>query len=280
MRRIFVMIAAVFGLSGTSLMAEEANSAERPICSACEAVLELAVADPRRLADRSRDIYRHPVATLAFFRVEPGMTVVDYGPLPGWYTRILVPYLGTVGRYIGLNPDVRKADEQQKRYFGGLENTLPARASEWTGVPASRIGAYNSDNLPAALYGTADRVVMFRMMHNLLRMGILDRELGVIHRLLKDDGLLGIEQHRSRPDAPASYADGSKGYLRQADVIRLVEAQGFALVGTSEINANLADKADYPQGVWELPPTLRTGRKELKAIGESDRMTLLFRKRT
>ncbi len=121
---------------------------------------------------------------------------------------------------------------------------------------------------------------MFRMMHNIMRMGILDRELGVIHRLLKDDGLLGIEQHRSRPDAPASYADGSKGYLRQADVIRLVEAQGFALVGTSEINANLADKADYPQGVWELPPTLRTGRQELKAIGESDRMTLLFRKRT
>ena len=60
----------------------------------------------RTAADRARDAWRHPAQTLAFFRVEPGMTVVDYMPSSGWWTRVLVPYLGTGGRYIGVNPDV------------------------------------------------------------------------------------------------------------------------------------------------------------------------------
>ena len=280
MRRMLVMIAAVFGLSGPALAADDTVAAERPICAACEAALELALAAPRRAEDRTRDAWRHPAQTLAFFRIEPGMTVVDYTPSRGWYTRILVPYLGSDGHYIGLNPDVRQGDEQQKRYFAGLQAAFPAKAAEWTGVPASRIAAYNSDELPAALDGAVDRVVIFRMLHNLRRMGMIDRELDTIHRLLKPDGLLGIEQHRARPDAPDAYVDGSKGYLRQADVIRMVEARGFTLVGTSEINANPADTADHPEGVWELPPSLRTKREELKPVGESDRMTLLFRKRT
>ena len=59
----------------------------------------------------------------------------------------------------------------------------------------------------------------------------------------------------------------------------LVEAMGFELVGTSEINANPRDASNHPEGVWEMPPTLRTKREDLKGLGESDRMTLLFRKR-
>ena len=55
-------------------------------------------------------------------------------------------------------------------------------------------------------------------------------------------------------------------------------AHGFELVAKSEVNANPADTADHPAGVWELPPSLATKREDLKAIGESDRMTLRFRK--
>lgn len=278
MRRVLIVIAATFGFAGSPLAAEE-TAVEPKICAACEAALELALADPRRAEDRARDPYRHPTETLAFFRVMPGQTVVDYMPSSGWYTRILVPYLGKDGHYIGLNPDVSRGTEQQKRYFGGLAESFPAKAARWTGAPASCIGAYNSDGLPAVLDGKADRVLVFREMHNLLRTGWLESELATMRRLLKDGGLLGIVQHRAKPDAPDSYVDGNKGYLRQADVIRLVEAQGFELVAASEINANPADPADHAQGVWELPPVLRTGREDLKAVGESDRMTLLFRKR-
>ncbi len=174
------------------------------------------LANARRNADQARDAHRHPAQTLAFFQVRPGMTVVDYMPSGGWWTRILVPYLGDSGRYVGLNPDVSAAPAQMKQYFGNLAETLPAKAAEWTGVAAERVAAYNTDALPADLNGKVDRVLIFREMHNLWRMNMLHRELLAMRRLLKDDGLLGIEQHRARANAPASYTDGSKGYSARA----------------------------------------------------------------
>lgn len=240
------------------------------------------LAAPGRDADRPRDRWRHPAETLAFFRVKPGMTVVDYMPSSGWWTRLLVPYLGEQGRYIGLNPDVRTASEGLQRSFANLATTFPAKAASWTGISANAIQSYNTDGVPPALTGSVDRVMIMREVHNLHRFGMLYRELIAIRRLLKPDGLLGIEEHRARPSALADYVDGHKGYMREKDVIALIEAHGFELVGKSEINANPADTADYPDGVWTLPPSYRLGDKDrarYTAIGESDRMTLLFRKR-
>ena len=104
-----------------------------------------------------------------------------------------------------------------------------------------------------------------------------------MRELLKPDGMIGIEQHRAKPDAPYAYTDGSKGYLREADVIKFMEVNGFTYVGKSETNANKKDPANWEGGVWTLPPMMRGAKEEdkarLQAIGESDRMTLLFRKR-
>lgn len=282
MRRIF-MIAASLGLAASPVSAQAADANGEPtICEACEVALELALDHPRRAGDRVRDQYRHPAETLAFFRIEPGMSVVDFMPSSGWYTRILAPYLGEAGHYIALNPDVSKSTEQTRTYLGNLGAIFPAKAAAWTGLPANAIAAYNSDGLPDELNGTVDRVLVFRVMHNLHRLGMMYPELMTMRRLLKPDGLLGIVQHRARPDASGDTADGNKGYLREKDVIALVEAHGFELVGRSEINANPKDTTDYPSGVWTLPPSYKLGdqdRERYAAIGESDRMTLLFRKR-
>lgn len=282
MRRRLLIIAATLGFVTSPLAAESAvDSSEAGICEACEAVLDLALANPRRAEDRVRDKYRHPAETIAFFGVEPGMTVVDYMPSGGWYTRILAPYLGEKGRYIGLNPDVSSGTDKQKESFGGLGATFPGKAAEWTGLPADRIAAYNTDGLPEELNGTVDRVLILREMHNLHRFGWLHRELSAIRSLLKDDGMLGVVEHRAKEDAPADYVDGNKGYMREKDVIGLIEAHGFEFVGETDVNANPRDTADYPIGVWTLPPVLATKQDDAryKAIGESDRMTLLFKKR-
>jgi predicted methyltransferase len=53
------------------------------------------------------------------------------------------------------------------------------------------------------------------------------------------------------------------------------------LVASSEINANTKDTKDHPKGVWTLPPNLRlkdVDKEKYIDIGESDRMTLLFKK--
>jgi predicted methyltransferase len=284
MRRLLPVFAAcVAAATPLAANAAPATPPDAPHVHATpDAALAAVLADPRREADRARDAYRHPAETLAFFRVQPGMTVIDYMPSGGWYTRILVPYLGERGRYIGLNPDVTNAPEQMRSAYGNMAASFPAKASGWTGVAPARILAYNTDTIPAALNGTVDRALIMREIHNLKRTGLLASELKRIHALLKPDGLLGIEQHRARADAPAAYADGSKGYMREADVIAAITAQGFELVAKSEINANPKDTADYPGGVWTLPPSNRGGeadRARYQAIGESDRMTLLFRKR-
>ena len=255
------------GMAGHTMSAEEHTA------------LTQALADDRRAEDRARDEYRHPMETLDFFQVRPGMTVVDYMPASGWYTRVLVPYLGAQGRYIGLTPDPAAADGERFRdYFAKLPADFAKDAPAWrlTGAPYA---AMASSDIADDMKGGVDRVLVFREMHNLLRSGSMYTELTRIRDLLADDGMLGIVQHRAKADAPAAYTLGSNGYLRQDDVVALVEAHGFELVGASEINANPRDTADHEGGVWTLPPGMRGDDEAKRAIGESDRMTLLFRKR-
>jgi predicted methyltransferase len=242
------------------------------------------LAHERRGADRARDAHRHPAETLAFFGVKPGMTVVDYLPAGGWYSRILVPYLGPQGRYIAMAPDLTGETNQ---YFlnsmGGLAEKFPTQAAGWNlGSEGAAISAFNVDGYPEALDGTVDIVLSFREMHNQLRFGWLHDDLMTMRRMLKPGGFVGLTDHRANEDAPFAARNGSTGYLRESDVIALMGVYGFELVGKSEINANPRDTKDYPGGVWTLAPGMRgvtdETRARIEAIGESDRMTLLFRK--
>jgi predicted methyltransferase len=117
-----------------------------------------------------------------------------------------------------------------------------------------------------------------REVHGWVNGGTLDAWLGEIHKALKPGGVLGIEEHRAKPDADPVEA-AKKGYVPEKWLIEHVEAAGFKLGGKSEINANAKDTKDYADGVWALPPSLQGGDKDREkyvAIGESDRMTLKF----
>ena len=241
------------------------------------------LADSRRDADRARDAHRHPAETLTLFRLEPGMTVVDYVPDQGWYARIIAPYLGPNGRYIAMGPDVTGMAEGQRNYWGGQADKLRNNSANWNLGPSAALSGFNTDAVPAELEGQVDRVLIFRELHNIIRNDWLHDDMLAIRRLLKPGGMVGIEQHRADPDAPYAMTDGSKGYLREKDVVALFDLYGFDLVAESEVNANPKDPKDWPQGVWMLPPNFRAAtdatRPRLTAIGESDRMTRLFRKR-
>ena len=244
-----------------------------------EHMLSMALADARRADDMARDQYRHPKETLEFFGLKPDMTVVEYAPGGGWYTRVLLPYIQANGKYIGVNgSSPRKADTKT------WSELFPAKATEWTGVPADSVAAFESDAVPEDMLGKVDRVVIFRSLHGLLNGERADSELRSLRKMLKDDGMIGVVQHRANEDATYERSNGSKGYLKQSDVIALFALNGFELVDSSEINANPKDTKDYEIGVWTLPPVLATAKNNpgaqdsYKAIGESDRMTLLFKK--
>lgn len=238
--------------------------------------LAAAVAAPHRSdANRARDAYRHPAETLAFFGIRPTDTVVELWPGGGWYTEILAPYLAGSGRLIAAAPAGRATE--------GLAKRLDANPTLY--------GKVERANFPTVLGGTpvapgtADAVLTFRNVHN-WRMGYMQPDktdyseaaFREIFAMLKPGGVLGIEDHRL-PESASDERERASGYIKVSTIRRLAEAAGFKFAGASEINANKKDTADWPDGVWTLPPTLAKGdvdKAKYVAIGESDRMTLKF----
>ena len=282
MRRAALLLTAfALAMPATAAMAQAAPA----LSKSAKADLAAAVASPLRDKDRARDQYRRPAETLEFFQVAPDMKVGEYAPGGEWYSRLLGLYLGPKGKLVGLYFDPTSGAFNEKAQQGIRDGaaSYPADVAAASGLPAERFAAMTLEKLPDSEKGTFDRILVMRMMHNLLRWNIADREIKALRELLKPDGMIGIEQHRAKPDAPFSFTDGSKGYLREADVIKFMEINGFTFVGRSEANANKKDPANWEGGVWTLPPMLRgakdADKPRLQAIGESDRMTLLFRKR-
>jgi predicted methyltransferase len=123
-------------------------------------------------------------------------------------------------------------------------------------------------------------VLTFRNVHNWM-MGdqpFADQAFRQAYAMLKPGGTLGIVDHRL-PEHADTAREKSSGYLKTSTVRRLAEQAGFRFVAASEINANPKDTADWPEGVWTLPPVLRLkdqDRAKYLAIGESHRMTLKF----
>ena len=142
---------------------------------------------------------------------------------------------------------------------------------------AQPIIGYTIDNLPDTEDGQADAVLFIRAMHHLFRFEepLVDTALSEVFDILAPGGVVGVVQHRAPEDADAEFANGNNGYVKQSDVVAAFEQAGFVLEETSEINANPKDPAD--SYVWRLPPST-TDNPDTLAIGESDRMTLRFRK--
>ncbi|MDZ4308331.1 methyltransferase, partial [Allopontixanthobacter sp.] len=225
-----------------------------------------AINHPSRAQDKLRDQFRHPVDTLSFFQVAPDMKVGEYAPGGGWYSRLLGHYLGGEGQLVGIyaNPLTASADAARQQRIRDAAAGFPAEVAGYTGLAADRFGALTLDSIGDDQRGTFDRILVIRGLHGITRGGIADTEIRAMRELLKDDGLLGVVQHRAKVDAPWSYANGSKGYLKQQDVVDFMRLNGFELVGSSEINANPMDTADHAEGVWEMPPVLATKREDLK----------------
>lgn len=265
MRRFHLCHAALIAVAAvTSVTLAVARPASSPIAAA--------VADPHRSdANRARDRYRHPVETLTFFGVKPGQTVVEFLPSGGWYAEILAPLLSAHGHYIGLAGSSEKAQ-------GGLAKLIADGGLRYAGaMPASIDFATGQSNVAA---GSADAVLTFRNVHNLLMDGpdTAPRVFAAFFAMLKPGGVLGIEEHHL-PESRDSTAETSSGYVKRSTIVKLALAAGFRLAGESPVNANPKDTADYPKGVWTLPPTLTEGDKDRArylAIGESDRLTLKF----
>ncbi|HEY8681992.1 MAG TPA: methyltransferase [Rhodanobacter sp.] len=227
----------------------------------------------RSAANKARDVYRHPKATLQFFGVRPDQTLIEITPGGGWYSEILAPLLHDNGHYIAAIEAAAGAGEARQD-DDVLHHKFAADAAEYG---KATIVAFDPKAPVFGSPGSADCVLTFRNVHNWVSAGTAPAMFKAFFAVLRPGGVLGVVDHRADDSAPASFHEG--GYLRTRDVVKLATDAGFTLQESSEINANPKDTKDYPKGVWTLPPTLRLGEQDKAkylAIGESDRMTLRF----
>ena len=262
--------------------AEPAPAAEDPLAAAVNS-------DSRSADDKSRDQYRHPQEALAFWGLQPGMTILEVQPGAGWWTDILAPYAhATGGKYYATAADLDNPElsEGARKGRADFEARLAAKPEVYGQAQLVNFGP-KSKPLPQ---NTFDFALSARSVHGWMGNGLTDKILKDLYGALKPGGILAIEQHRANPGKQDPKAES--GYVTEAYVIEQAQKAGFELVERSEINANAADTKDHPFGVWTLPPTKRTrpyseggdahdpkfDRTKYDAIGESDRMTLKFRK--
>ncbi len=276
MKRLAAVTATCFAavLAGGAMTIAIAN-AQTPVAAKVDAALLAAVANPDRAeTNKSRDAHRHPVETLAFFGLKPGMTVIEIAPGGGYYTEILSPYLKAGGgKYITTGNQIAATSDHAK---WGMQTYVP----------------FNATSGPLAPAGSADMVLTFRNIHNWMwQPNMLEKAMTDFAAALKPGGVLGVEEHRAdpRPETVANGRPASDGYVAKATIVAAAKKAGLVLEAEAEINANPKDTKDHPFGVWTLPPMSQSAPRggetpagfdpaKYKAIGESDRHTLRFRK--
>ena len=225
--------------------------------------------------NKTRDSQRHPYDALRFWGLKSGMSIIEISPgAKGWWTQILAPYAkltgGTYAAAMGKPDDAAFwAAVADKSIYGDVK-TYAFSGSNFTSLPVN----------------SADMILVARAFHNWAgQEGMTDNFMAAFYGALKPGGVLAVEQHRAPEGANPK---AGTGYVPESHVIDAAKKAGFVLDGKSEINANPKDTRDHPFGVWTLPPVRSSKnatrtltpeeRAAFDAIGESDRMTLRFKK--
>ena len=286
----FILIAC----SQESVSVEATQSAAEPSAAAeqSRSLGDILAARPEDVQARYK--YRHPQETLEFFGIAPGMTVIEALPGGGWYSKLLLPYLGSDGNLIGANYAV---DMWPRFGFFGdefIEGTKtwvddwPTGAEEWRDADSASVSAFILGSMPGEVADSADAVLFIRALHNMQRFeaegGYLTAAMNDAFNALKPGGVMGIVQHNAAEDMPDEWAGGGAGYLKKSFVVANAEKAGFVLVAESPVNANASDRPTTDDVVWRLPPSYQGSdddpemRAKVDSIGESNRMTLKFLK--
>lgn len=268
--RIISILVAL--LLSSSALAQNLSFAER--------IAENTYGEHRSETNRARDQYRHPSQTLEFFGIQEGMTVMEIWPGGGWYTELLAPAMRDYGTLIIATWDPQVEGQPAYRYElpKKMEDDFANHPEIYDQVTFEYFSPPGSPSLGSA--DSIDVIVTFRNTHGWISSGLAQDIFNEFARVIKPGGTLGIVQHRA-DEGSDPVVTAKQGYVSEQVVKTLAANAGLVFEDSSEINANPKDTKDYPEGVWTLPPGHSLGdkdREKYAAIGESDRMTLRFRK--
>jgi len=270
-------------VNSTSAQKAETTARTKTAETTPESIMDEVLASPHRAEQAARDKWRHPKETLAFFGATPDQTIVEMFPGGGWYANVIAPFVAKgKGTYVAVNFNPGDNENRLARLQTFKDNY--ADKDLYGDVQFGLIGRGAQMVEP----GSADMVLTFRNVHNWMAGDIAQDFFNEFYTALKPGGVLGVVEHRGDSSVEQD-PKARSGYVNEETVIAFALAAGFELEGKSEINANPADTRDHPFGVWTLPPVKRSSatrgetdpdfdRAKYDAIGESDRLTIKFRK--
>ncbi|SAL88153.1 hypothetical protein AWB74_08427 [Caballeronia arvi] len=148
--------------------------------------LDAAISGPQRSDKaRARDVYRQPRETLLFFDVYPAQAVLEIAPGGGWYTDILAPYLRDAGllceaQYLSTSADLAAEDYATDAAYQRKLADAPAMYGKVV------VGTLNAGRFAGFdAHDRFDRVLTFRNIHNWIKDGQIDANLGAFYGALK-----------------------------------------------------------------------------------------------
>ena len=263
-------------LGAVALSFSQLSLADHHGGAAAKSLTEWAQGEHRSAANRARNEFRNPVETLEFFGLAGDMTVIEILPSTGWYTEIMAPYLRNHGKYYAAHFSPNASAAYMPRILQGFEEKITADPDLYGKITVRHLNPPHEVAIAPA--ESADMALTFRNVHNWIMAGQEHEFFASFYAALKPGGVLGVVEHRAKPDAGIDVMRTS-GYVTEAYVKEVAAAAGFEFVASSEINANPKDSTVHPEGVWTLPPSYELGdvdRAMYTGIGESDRMTLKF----
>jgi predicted methyltransferase len=230
-----------------------------PVCASAAsnrlaAIIDQAVHDPARPAGyRAADPLRKPAETLAFAGVRPGMTVGEFYPAGGYFTRMLSDVVGPTGHIYaienaGWNDSVK--DDKAMLAEGKWKNvSLDVKPFGTVNFPRPLDLAWVTQNyhdLKIAKYGKVDTVAFDK----------------AVYKALKPGGLFFILDHQGPPGLTG--ADIAKMHRINRDVVvREVTSAGFKLAAEGQFLRRPAD--DHTKPIFD--PSIR---------GHTDQYALKF----
>ena len=253
---LFVLVAC----DQNSQQAAEDQSASNP--AAGPDAYETAVNHPNRpTADHDRDVGRKPAAVLAFFGIEPGMTVLDMFSGGGYYSELMSYVVG---------PDGRVVAHSNTAYLDFVGDEFNERHAEGRLANVEVLMAENNElELPSEGF---DAVLMILSYHDLFYADPDNgwpkingpKLLAELYQGMKPGAILGVVDHYA--EAGSSRETGNSVHrIDPGIVISELEIAGFVLDSKSQILRNMDD--DYSKIVFD--PELR---------GKTDRFVLRFLK--
>ena len=196
-----------------------------------------AVADPNRPKDhREADALRKPAETLAFSGLKPGMTVGEFYPGGGYFTRMISDVVGPKGHVYGIENDKWKGAVDANKELvasGKWKNvSIDTRPFGTVDFPKPLDIAWVTQNyhdMKIAKYGVVDTVAFDK----------------AVYKALKPGGIFFILDHQGAPGLTNEQIEKLHRINRDV-VVKEVTSAGFKLVDEGNFLRRVGDDHTKP----------------------------------